>query len=84
MPFYIVILPQSDLRPCSFFRNVIKTIFLSKKLKLSLIYDFSVNVEETLNSSHTQIRMLLLLCSYRVSQKTWEFSDAFDIVFVMN
>ena len=25
-----------------------------------------------------------LIAKYRVSQKTWEFSDEFDIVFVMN
>ena len=27
---------------------------------------------------------LQYLCLYRVSQKTWEFSDELDIVFVMN
>ena len=34
---------------------------------------------------NTKQRVLLIpTIKYRVSQKTWEFSDEFDIVFVMN
>ena len=35
---------------------------------------------------HLKLAYILfnLTLTYRVSQKTWEFSDEFDIVFVMN
>ena len=37
-----------------------------------------------IRTGRDQVRMFKRRLKYRVSQKTWEFSDEFDIVFVMN
>ena len=49
------------------------SIFYASMRNLSFF--FVVNTFESINNK---------VLSYRVSQKTWEFSDEFDIVFVMN